>query len=333
MKHTSLNSVSMTIRELAKKHICEGHLYLVTKEGRKFYIMKPGVFVDPSFLKKHAPQNTVFEYATVINQEVKDHFLHLFKELQYLKFERDLRLKTFEIVSYFQKSYSEKEHFLSFASACYEQFMSLPDSEIVRMHEADMYLFRKSLYSAAFAVMIGMTNDYYHPLILKDFFNLTFALDIGLCEADYSYFVAQACNEENRRPGTGEEWMFTQKANPSEVRIFREHPRKSYEFLKKAPDVLTHKELAEVALYQHELSDGRGFPRGIPKGLVSSWESVVMLADSLVEILDEYDFENDVITYVLDFQNEKLADLPVGKAYKKLCLNLQYFANVKETGA
>ncbi len=333
MKHASLNPIQLPIREFAKKNICDGHLYLATKEGRKFYLMKPGLFVDPAFIKKHAPHNTIFEFTPVVNEEVKERFNVLFKELLYLKFERDLRVKTFEIVSFFQKAYTGKEHILSFASVCFENFNKIPEEALLKMHNTDMHLFRKSLYSAAFAVIIAMSNDYYHPLMLRDFFNVTFAQDMGLCESEYSYYVAQACNIENRMPGSGKAWMVKEGATPSEVNVFLEHPRKSYDFLKQAPDILAFNELAEIALYQHELADGRGFPRGVHKGLISSWESIVILADSLVEIEDQHHFENEVISYILNFQNEKLKDLPVGKVYKKLCLNLQYFVNAKEGGA
>lgn len=333
MKHASLNTIQLPIREFAKKNICDGHLYLVTKESRRFYLMKPGLLIDPSFIKKHAPHNTVFEFSPVVNEEVKQHFNKLFKELLYLKFERDLRIKTSEIVSYFQKVYSGEEHLLSFASSCYENLNRMPEEILLKMHETDMHLFRKSLYSAAFAVIIAMSNDYYHPLMLRDFFNVTFSQDMGLCENEYSYFVAQACNIENRHPGSGRDWMIKEGATASEINVFLQHPRKTYEFLKQTPDLLAFNELAEIALYQHELADGTGFPRGIHKGLISSWESIVILADSLVEIEDQHHFENVVISYILNFQNEKLKDLPVGKIYKKLCLNLQYFVNAKESGA
>ena len=95
--------------------------------------------------------------------------------------------------------------------------------------------------------------------------------------------------------------------------------------------MLAYPELMEIVLYQHELSDGHGFPRGIPKGQVSSWEAIVMLASSLVDISDEYAFEQDVINYLFSFQNQKLKDIPVQRVYQKLCMGLGDIFKMKES--
>lgn len=331
MTIVTVPTLKLPVKDLAKKVICDGHLFL-TSGGRKFYLMKPGLFVDPGFVKKHAPNNSVFDFESVINQDVKEKFRQMFRELHYLQFEKDLRLKCFEIVSYFYRTYSGDEHFLSFALACHEEFCQISPDDQLRMHEIDMHLFRKSLYSAAFAIITAMSNDFYHSMMLKDFYNLTMALDIGLCDSSYSWYVAQACNEENRQPGTGKTYLENEKATEQEILVFLKHPERGYHFLKDH-SILTHPELAEAALYQHELSDGHGFPRGVAKGQVSSWEAVVIFADSLVDIRDSYTFETEVVKYLLSFQNQKLRDLPVGRVFKKMCLAFNHLNSMKETGS
>jgi HD-GYP domain-containing protein (c-di-GMP phosphodiesterase class II) len=331
MKTENLQFTKLPIKDLAKKIICDGHLFLLSGE-RKFYVMKPGVFVDPDFIKKHAAANPTFEFSQVSNQELKESFRNLFRELRYLQFEKDLRLKCSDILKLFFTSFSNQEHFLSFALACHEEFCQLPLDDQRKMHETDMHLYRKALYSAAFAVITGMANDFYHYLMLKDFYNLTFALDIGLCESNYSYYVCEACNKENREPGTGLKLLESEKASDFEKKVFFNHPENSYKYIK-ATAFLSYPELAEVSLYQHELADGLGFPRGIQKSQVSSWEAVVMFADSLVEISAEYSFETDVINYMTNFQNQKLKDLPVSKVYKKLCGAFKHLDVLKETGS
>lgn len=331
MTQESISTFKLPVKDLAKKMICDGHLFLLSG-GRKFYLMKPGVFVDPAFVKKHAPANTTFDFESVVNIEVKERFRLLFRELRYLQFEKDLRLKCLEIVSYFYETYSSNEHFLCFAIACHEEFCQIPIDEQLRMHETDMHLFRKALYSAAFSVIVGITNDFYHFLMLKDFYNLTMSLDIGLCDANYSWYVAQASNEENQRPGTGKSYLENEKATEGEIQVFLKHPERGYDFLKKH-SILSHPELAEAALYQHELSDGNGFPRGVAKGQVSSWEAVVIFADSLVDIRDSYSFETEVLKYLQNFENQKLRELPVGRVYRKLRLTFDHFNSLKETGS
>lgn len=320
----------LPIKDFAKKIICDGNLYLSSGD-RKFYLMKPGVFVDPGFIKKYAATNPVFDYECVLNEELKGQFTNIFRDLKYLQFEKDIRMKCLELMKEFHSAFSREEHFLSFALACYETFCNVSLEDQAKMHETDMHLFRKALYSGAFAVISGIAGEFYDYLMLKDFYILAFTLDIGLCDSNYSYYVAEACNAENRVPGTGKKYLKRENATKFETDLFLAHPKKSYEYLKKT-GLLSHPELAEVTLYQHELSDGSGFPRGVIKGQVSSWEAVVIFSDALVEISSSYDFEENVISYLVNFENQKLKDLPVGRIFKKLCLAFNFCENIKETG-
>lgn len=325
------NFIKLSIKDFAKKIICDGHLYLKVGE-RKFYLMKPGVFVDPGFLKKHGPTNPTFDFDCVVSQDIKIHFKKLFYELKYLQFEKDIRLKCAEIVHYFKEIYSTDEHFLSFALACHEEFCQLELEHQMKMHETDMHLYRKALYSASFAVVIGMMNDFYHYMMLKDFYNISFALDFGLCSDNYSYFVAEACNAENQSPGSGYKYLEREKASELEKNVFLKHPERSYEFIK-SENILSFPELAEAVLYQHELSDGTGFPRAIYKGQVSGWEAVIIFSDALVEILPEYKFERSVVKYLVNFQSQKMKDLPVNRVYNKICAAFGETKRLKETGS
>ncbi len=331
MKPDNEKLTVLPIKDFAKKIICDGHIYLRTKEGRKFYLMKPGILIDESFIKKHAMTQSVFDYHQVTNPIAMSQFRQLFKELRYLQFEKDLRNKTAEIVIFFKSSFENQIHFLSFAQACFEEFNAIGSEDVKRMHETDLHLFRKSLYSAAFAVIIGLTNDFYHYAMIKDFYNLTLGLDIGLCEEHYSYFVAQACNHENTTPGSGLAWMTQEGATELETGVFLKHPEISYKYFENHGELLAFPELSEVALYQHELSEGNGFPRGIPKGQVSSWEAVVILASSMVEIAEDYNFENDVMNFIFSFESQKKNQIPVQRVYKKLLLSLGNILKIKET--
>lgn len=331
MGQETQKTTTIHIKDFAKKTICDGHLYLSINEKKKFYVMKPGIFLDEAFVKKHAPLNTSFEYQTVVDENIILHFKSLFKELRYLQFEKDLRIKSVEIINYFQKVFSEPNHFLNFANACFDEFCQIPREEIVKMHETDMHLFRKALYSGAFAVIVGMTNDFYHYPMLRDFYNISFGLDIGLCDANYSYYVAAACNQENHAPGTGLNFLKEEKASESEIKVFLDHPTKSHELITKFK-ILSYSDLAEIALYQHELSSGGGFPRGVHKTQISTWEAIVILADAMVKISDEYYFEENVLGYFLGFESKKIEDLPIARVYKKSCQALNFVTGKRGTG-
>jgi hypothetical protein len=323
----------IAIKDLAKSFICPGFLYLKTEEGRKFYIMKPGIYLDINFFKKHASSRNSFELVSLVDTNIQSEFYRLLKELMYLQFEKDLRLKSREIISYFQTNFQSSAHFLNFAIPCFQNLNATPFEYLQKMNDTDIYLLRKAIYSAAFSVIISFCNGIYHPQMLKDIYNLTLTLDIGLCGEDYSYFVAQACNQENRMPGSGKRYLTSNRASNEEISTYLDHPERGYLLYEQDNLKLIHRELSQILLYQHELSSGKGFPRGISKGLVSSWESVVILADSLVEICDEFGFENKVLEYLQDFTNEKIKELPLNKVYQRLCFNLKNINQVEETGS
>ncbi len=322
--------IKLPIKDLAKRKIADGHIYLSTKEGRRFYLLKPGMLLDEEFIKKHAQLNTVFDFEQVSQPEVIENFLKLFTELRYLQFERDLKAQSLKLVGEFYQTFSSEAHFLSFAQACFEAFNLIPAETLKKLHAQDTQLFRKSFYSAAFSVILAVSNDFYHFTMLRDFYNISFSLDLGLCSTNYSYYVAQACNQENKIPGTGLEWLEGEKASALEKEVFLGHPRKSYDFIKNSK-LLAFPELAEAVLYQHELSNGKGFPKGIPRNYVSGWEAVIILADSLVEITDSFTFETRVVEHLMNFQNSKLKELPVNKVHFKLKETLKYFEKMKET--
>lgn len=330
MKQPFEKLAPLAIKDFARKIISDGHLYLRSGDSRNFYLMKPGVFIDPAFIKKHAATQTVFGYDQVTNPEDFRKYTVLFKEWKYLQFEKDFRLKSAEIISQFLEIQGRGAHFLNFALACFDEFNIIPHDKLLKMHEADLHLFQKALYSSAFAVLVAIGNDFYHYPMVKDFYNLTMCLDVGLCESNYTYFVAEACNRENQNPGTGKAWMISEGASEQEIKVFHMHPEHSHHFLKSSDGLLSYPELAEVALYQHELANGKGFPRGISKGQVSSWEAIVILADSMVEIKDEHEFESDVLSFIGSFKNKKLYDLPVQRVFKKLCLALNLNSSVGE---
>ena len=114
MIHEQKKLIKMPIKDFAKKIICDGHLY-VTYNSRKFYVMRPGIFVDSEFIKKYAINNQDFEFEPVVSDEIKEKFKNYFRELKSLKFEKQIREKCAEIIKFFFEVYSSENHFLTFA--------------------------------------------------------------------------------------------------------------------------------------------------------------------------------------------------------------------------
>lgn len=307
---------------MAKKNLCDGNLYL-NVGSRNIHVMSAGTFIDESFVKKHAATNSKFHLEQQVDHEIKAEFKRLFRELKYTQFEKDLRLKCLEIMDCFNTVYTKKNHFISFALAAYEEFCAIPREDQARLHEADVNLFRKALYSSAFSVIISIASDFYNYLVLKDLYNVTFSIDIGLAGDNYTYYISEACNIENQNPGSGKLFLEEKNVSQAETDLFLNHPNTGHDFLNKL-GILAFPKLSQIILLHHELSSGGGFPRAIKRSHMSIWDSIVILSDSLVEISSEHGFEIDTIKFLNTFKTEKIQDVPVSKVYRNLITVLSH---------
>jgi len=323
--------MKMHVKEVSKKSICDGYLYL-SSNGKKILLLKPGSLITSSFLHKHAMAGTTFEFSQVSDQKVFQHFSKLFKELKYLHFEKDLNVKSEEILHHFFQTHGNGEQFFSFAYACYEEFSAQKEIQSEKLNETDVNLFIKSFYSAGMSVLFSLSQGIYHYPMIKDIYNLSLCLDIGLCHKGYSFFVAQACNQENKSPGSGLAWIKGQSASPEEIEVFKEHPQKGYEFFTQH-SILNYPELKKTILFQHEIANGMGFPNGVHHSQISSIESILILADALVEIKDGEHFPTGVLEHIKKFDSKKIEILPVKRVFNKFLMKHKEEYKFEDTGS
>ena len=318
------------VKEMSKKSICDGFLYYVSG-SKKILLLKPGSLISQSFLHKHAMAGTTFEITHISDENLIKHFSGLFKELKYLHFEKDLQAKAEEIVEQFFEAFSQNKHFFSFAFACYEEFCAQKEMQSVRLNETDVNLFIKSFYSASLSILFALSNGIFHYPMVKDIYNLSFCLDIGLCHKNYSFYVSQACNVENKSPGTGLTWMKNHSASLEEVEVFFNHPNNTFKFFQEN-SILNFPELAQTVLYQHELANGEGFPKGVNHSQISGVESILILADAMVEIKDEDHFEKGILDHFEHFESKKLMILPVKRVLNQLMKKRKNYHKLEGTG-
>lgn len=319
------------VKEMSKKSVCDGYLYYVSGT-KKILLLKPGSLISQSFLQKHGMAGTTFEISQLGDENIIQLFSRLFKELRYLHFEKDLQAKAQEILDHFFDTFSQDKHFFSFALSCYEEFCAQKELQSIRLNETDVNLFIKSFYSSSLSILFALSNGVFHYPMVKDIYNLSFCLDIGLCQKNYSFYVSQACNFENKFPGTGISWMKEQSASSEEIDVFFKHPVNSYKFFQEN-SILNFPELAQTVLYQHELANGEGFPKGINHSQISGIESILILADAMVEIKDEDHFEKGILEHIRNFENKKLNILPVKRVLNQLLRQRMIHQKLEDTGS
>jgi len=305
-----------------------GHLFI--QMGPKLLsLLEAGQVIDKNYLNKY--KNSKLFIESKIDSKKYEMFMELFDQLKNIKFEKPNRDHCKLIMSKIVEDWSSSDsHLLTFALACFNTFNSLPTSELSRIDNTDIRLFKKSLYSSCIAVVTAMSNDFYEFSILQDFYQITFVMDFGLCDASYSFHIANAVDAESTGAGNGLLYLEKAKASVNERNLFLGHPEKSYKLLESEHINLHYPELSSIVLYQHETTTGNGFPRGITKREVSSWDAICLYADSIVKMTAIEQLESNCMSYLISESNLKQDLLPVKRVFMKLKNMFHYFQENKK---
>lgn len=210
---------------------------------------------------------------------------------------------------------------LDWSFACYNYLR--PDEatelELLNGHEI---LHRRGLHVAGLAVIFAMGCGYSDPLFLRELYQTAWLLDIGLLKTDFSYWTAMACQAEKAQPGAGVALLKKAGASELEVKVFLEHPNESHRIaLERFEKKFHNVGLLDAIARHHELADGKGFPRGIPPAALSDWESILVLADQMVDYRDEVlkQYATDGLRLVWQpFRQLPLRNLPIQRVLRKV---------------
>lgn len=305
--------------------ICSGRLFL-QMGPKRLSLLEAGQVIDKNYLEKYKNSDLYLE--SVVNEVQLTEYKNLFTQLKSKKFEKEQReIAKLIVESVLKEWHDPSAHILTFAKACFESLNFIPMSELLKIDGTDLRLFKKSLYASALSVIIGISNDYFEFNLLKDLYQITFILDFGLCESSYSYHMANAVEAESIKPGAGLEYLEQSKASTKEKELFLKHPEKSHDLIESLSFHMTYPELMEIVLYQHETISGTGFPRGITKREVSTWDAVCLYADGIVSMSALEKLETHTIDYLLDKSYEKQEALPIKKVFARFKETMSYFDN------
>lgn len=261
--------------------ICHSSLYF--KMGhRKILLCHPGTWIDQKLLAKIEQLKEKIDAQIVIDEDLKENFKLLLAHHLAFEFENDLALSKKELIKTFSKMQDEEKSFLNWSIACFEVFNKASVEELNEFHEVDLNLFRKAHLSAAISIWVSLANGYYDPAYLEDIYHITFFQDAGLIHQQYSYYITEALDKESVQPGEGIKYLIAQNASDAEIKLFKDHPFGSYEYIRRL-NLLHHPEFANTVLYGHELNNGSGFPFGFTQPVLATWEKIIILSDHLVK--------------------------------------------------
>ncbi len=225
---------------------------------------------------------------------------------------------------------------LDWAFTCHKLFK--PNAQLVEEFQSQhVVLYRRGLLVSSLSILFSMACGYRDPLFLQEMYQVAWQLDSGLIDDSFTYWVALACQAERIRPGEGGKFLIARGASEAEHALFFTHPRRSYERARSELEgSLTFPELLLGVLHHHEKSDGSGFPEKSCMSVLSDWETLVVLADSLVDYREDILEKNlrqgwkDLWTVYLA---QPVRGLPVHRVVEKLVSWASVASPEKESAA
>lgn len=293
--------------------ICQHFVYFKTSSQR-ILLSNPGTWIDQKLFTKIEKIKDKIEVMTVTDHELVHSFTSLLQNHVKCELENEWLHSKEEILVLFNRMLVEGKAFLNWSIACYEVFNRVESNVLNELHETDVNLFRKSHFSAAVAIWLSLANGLYDSDFLEDIYHIAFFQDAGLIDSSYSYYIAEALDQESLSPGQGIKYLLNQKASEAEIKLYIDHPFASYEFIKRL-DLLNNSDLANTVLLGHELSNGEGFPFGYTEAVLANWERIIILADHLVKYNSSVDF--NLFKELEIIRSLKLTVLPVKKVFAR----------------
>lgn len=321
----------VSIDELISGKISLAHLFIFVAK-KPFLLLKAGEYIEKSFIEKYKAKGIASFYAlTITDKNLIDNFKTALIKIKNSKTDKEKRESRDELFITLSENYwegSEKKSFLNFSIACFDSFYQLESSTIETLQSFSMTLYYRSLVSSAISVIVSLGSDYLDYSFIKDIYNCSFILDIGLADSDCSYRVLQACEEERANPGSGILYLEKERCSDPEKTLFLKHPEKSIEIAEALKDFFVNSELIDCIFFHHEQSNGRGFPKGIPYSGTGKWEVILRLADYMVPFKEPLftldDGESILKNNFLNLDGKKINDFSLNFVLKNVKKKIEW---------
>lgn len=301
----------------------DGHLFLKSKSGKLFLILKAGEVLTKEFSLKY------FKYDLyILKVNSADIMLNIEKLICDFKlakdevFRRDSAKRLLDYCLEVIQDYDES--ILGICISFFKEFYSLPKKNLIEQYEASSVINQRSLLIGTISTLFALSDSHCHFNFLKDLFSLSFHLDVGLLKNnEVCYHLIRACEEE-RSDNNGR--MYLESIREEKLETFINHPVNSYEFLKRQIAFFDNKKIIKIVSRHHENSFGNGFPRGSVYEAQTEAELYLNCAESMVS----FDLKNfgvgdtvDFIFELKEFSNERRY-LFIKNFYRKINLKTKH---------
>lgn len=320
--------------ELAAWPIAPGDIYWRKADGKKLRLRRAGDLLDGAWLAKFAPREDLW-LAPVANVDAVNGLalkLKVWCETTDGKRFEQARQDFAEALRTGLRSTTELS-LLDWALVCQRSF-KFDDAVVQEFQDKHIVLYRRGLLVSGLAVAFSLACGYEDVAFLREIYRTAWLLDLGLVDQRFTYWVALACQHEKARPGAGDAFLKEKGASAAELELFLTHPELGHQrALLQFGESYSFPELLGSIRNHHEKADGTGFPQGLSLSGLADWQTLVILADHMVDYREEVLEKNLAESFAhlwAAYQRQPLADLPVGDVIAKLKVWLNNTYNDEE---
>jgi hypothetical protein len=274
--------------DLLRWELAPGDIFIISPAGKTLRLKRAGDVLEPAW-RKHYARSHQLKIIPLVNLDRVKKLSELFKRWQESKEieEQDILGAEFQEAVRSGLGVAGGLSLLDWATTCYE--LMKPDSTLVEeFQNQHIVLYRRGLLVSSLAVLFSIACGYRELSFLRDIYRVAWHLDAGLIDESFTYWVALACQLERSNPGEGGKFLIAKEATEAEHELFFTHPRRGLERAQNSIAVeMNFPDLLLSILHHHEKSDGSGFPEKLNRSLLSDWESLIVLADNLVDYREE----------------------------------------------
>lgn len=275
----------------------DGHLFIKTKKGKLFLILKAGEVITKEFSLKYYNQD--FYILKVNSKNIDSDIKKLVKQLKEASNEVDRRSSAIALLDFsLEIIQNYDESILGVCTAFFDEFYRLPRKNLIEQYESSSVINQRSLLISTFTTLVAMSDSHCHYDFLKDLYSLAFHVDVGLLkDNDVCYHLIRACEEE-RSENNGR--LYLESVSEDKLEVFINHPTSSLDFLKKQIAFFSNENLLDIVGRHHENSFGKGFPGGTVYEAQSDAELYLNCIESIVS----FDLKNFGAGDAVDFLYE-----------------------------
>lgn len=274
--------------ELSRWELAPGDIFIISPAGKILRLKRAGDVLEPKW-REHYSHSHQLRLLPLVNADRVRSLTEFYQTWERAQDPAEAELAADAFVDAVKSGMSKDGGLamLDWAMTCHGLFE--PDMKLIEEFQAQhVVLYRRGLLVSSLSVLFSLACGYRDPLFLREIYQAAWYLDAGLIDESFTYWVALACQAERMKPGEGGKFLIAQAASEKEHALFFTHPRRSYERAQTELQArLTFGELLLSVLHHHEKSDGSGFPEKSCLSVLSDWEALMVLADSLVDYREE----------------------------------------------